>query len=487
MKPAPPALPDFARSLSEPTEAVPESNDARELLSSLAKLDPIAYDRSRETTAAQLGVRVTALDEAVRRTRQPTDDEQGSAVSFREIRPHAEAVSGAAMLGELTSTLQRFVVLPKFAPEAISLWIVLTYVIDCVRVAPILAICSPDKRCGKSTLLALLDRLVARALVSSNISPAALFRVVEKHRPTLLIDEADSFLRENEELRGVLNSGHTRDTAFVVRCVGDDSEPRRFSTWGCKAIALIGGLPGTLTDRAMVIEMQRKSPAERVQRLRHAPADLFEELAARIARWSQDHAEAIRQARPEIPDELHDRAQDNWEPLVAIADRAGGEWPTLARQVALALSDSAPTGDSLKVELLRDVQRIFVDLGEDRISSEDLVADLINDKERPWADYRHGRPITQKQLAGLLTPLHIISRAVRLKDGRNLKGYMREWFEDAFLRYTPSSETSHRHEPAPVRLVTDRASVTGSPCDVSLFPSQTRVVSPDVVYESWFS
>jgi putative DNA primase/helicase len=79
---------------------------------------------------------------------------------------------------------------------------------------------------------------------------------------SLLVDEADSFLGEKEELRGILNSGHTRDAAYVVRTVGDEHEPRRFSTWAAKAVAMIGHLPDTLADRSIIIPMRRRAPGE---------------------------------------------------------------------------------------------------------------------------------------------------------------------------------------------------------------------------------
>jgi putative DNA primase/helicase len=156
--------------------------------------------------------------------------------------------------------------------------------------------------------------------------------VIPRHRGVGAdaVDEADTFIRDSDDLRGILNSGHTRELAFVIRTVGDDHEPRKFSTWGAKAIALIGGLKDTLADRSIEVALKRKLPGEHVERLRHADPEVLHTLARRCARWAADHAEKIRAARPSMPDGLHDRAQDNWEPLIAIADLAGGDWPKLA-------------------------------------------------------------------------------------------------------------------------------------------------------------
>ena len=332
---------------------------------------------------------------------------------------------------------------------------------DTVGVAPILAFTSPEKRCGKTSALGVLNELVARPLSTSNITAPALFRTIEKWSPTLIIDEADTYIGESDELRGVINSGHTRSSAFVIRTVGDEHEPRRFSTWGAKAVALIGGLPDTLADRSIAIELRRKLPSERVQKLRHARGRVLEDLARKLVRWTTDNREQVRAARPALPETLHDRAGDNWEPLLAIADVAGGAWPTYARRAAEALSGGSPEGESLKVELLRDIQAAFTHKATDRLRSEDLVELLVSDKERPWAEYRNGKPLTQRQLARLLSTFQITSNTVRFDNVTTAKGYRLEQFEDAFARYIPASNRSLRHQPGSTQVVTDRSPGTG--------------------------
>lgn len=175
-------------------------------------------------------------------------------MEFEEPEPWPESVNGAVLLDDLLATCQRYLILPDGAGVALCLWIIHSWAHDAAHVSPVLGITSPSMRCGKSNVLKLLGALVYRTLHTSSITAAALFRAVEKWRPTLLIDEADSFLGDKEELRGVLNSGHSRSGAFVIRTVGKDFEPRRFSTWAPKAIAMIGKLPGTLADRSIRIE-----------------------------------------------------------------------------------------------------------------------------------------------------------------------------------------------------------------------------------------
>ena len=214
------------------------------------------------------------------------------------------------------------------------LWIASTWFVGIARVAPLLNVKSPQLRCGKSTLLALIGRLVPHPLLASNVTPAALFRTFEKCCPTLIIDEVDSFFSENGELRGIINSGHSRDTAFVVRTVGDDHEPRRFSTWGFKAIAGIGSRAATIEDRSITIELARKLPNEKVDRLRYSDPAEFEATARQLARWAIDYKAAIA-ARPAMPDSVTDRQADNWEGLFSIAAIAGGAWPRKALEAAL--------------------------------------------------------------------------------------------------------------------------------------------------------
>jgi putative DNA primase/helicase len=180
-------------------------------------------------------------------------------------------------------------------------------------------ITAPEKRCGKSVLLQLIGEMVLKPLSASCISPAALYRAIDAWSPTLLIDEFDTFADKNEPLRGVLNSGHTRHSAFTIVCSGDDNEPTRFGTWGAKALAGIGKLPETVMDRSILLELRRKLPHEQVSKLRHNKGSVFEVLSSKLMRFSQDHSEAIRYARPNMPDSLNDRAADNWEPLLAIA------------------------------------------------------------------------------------------------------------------------------------------------------------------------
>jgi putative DNA primase/helicase len=425
-------------------EEPPASSDDAEIRR-LADLAPLDYGRARKAAAKKLGIPVGILDRAVDAERNEGSEHlQGQAIELSPPEPWDEPVDGDAVLDEISMCLTAYVVMSRLKADAIALWVVYTYLIDRAQTAPRLVIKSPEKRCGKTTLLSLLSLLVARALPASNVSPAALFRVIEKWHPTLLLDEADSFIALGgasptpgaEELRGLLNSGHTRGTAFVLRTVGDDHEPRPFSTFAAIAIALIGKLPGTVEDRSIVIPLARRLPSERVVRFRFDRPDAIREIARRIQRWVDDAGAEIVRLDPEVTGQLNDRAVDNWRLLFAIADAAGGEWPERARAAAIELSrEGAVDQTSTGTLLLGDIRFCFQKRGTDRLASEELVDALVAREDRPWAEWRAGRSLTKNGLASLLRKFGIAPTTFRMDDGRLRKGYYNAAFKDAFERY----------------------------------------------------
>jgi putative DNA primase/helicase len=367
----------------------------------LAALPDIQYERERKTAAQRLGVRTSILDKLVSAERGPTGNlvTGGRPLELTEPEPWPESVDGAALLDEIEVVFRSFVICEPAAAVAVSLWIAATWFADHVKVAPIANIRSPEPRCGKTTVLDFLSRVTRRPLTAANISASAIFRTIEKFQPALLIDEADAFFGRNDELRGVINSGHSRQSAYVVRTVGDDHELQTFSTWGFKAIAGIGRRTATVEDRSITIALKRKLPGEKVDRLHHAEPGLFESLARKLARFAQDHDRTVAAARPEMPNALNDRQQDNWEPLLAIADVAGGHWPQKTREASLAMSGRKAETGSITEELLTDIRSIFDEHQVDRLPSETLVGALVAMPDCPWAEANKGRAITQNWLA----------------------------------------------------------------------------------------
>jgi hypothetical protein len=235
-------------------------------------------------------------------------------------------------------------------------------------------------------------------------------------RPTLLLDEGDTFLPQNEELRGILNSGHRRGGA-VLRIVGDDHEPRQFTTYAPCAIAMIGKLPGTLADRSIAIELQRRLVDEPVEPFRFDQTKHFDQYTSKAARWAADNSDHLRAIDPAMPVGVLNRMADNWRPLLAIAEIAGGDWPERARR-ALGAIRATPEDDSSRVHLLSDIRATFVDRAADRLASGELVEALVAIEGRPWAEWKAGRPLSTNGLARLLKPLQIKPRVARVGDRR---------------------------------------------------------------------
>lgn len=437
-------------------------------LERLAGMSELGYERERKSAADRLGMRAAVLDTMVGRLRAPeTSGGKGRPLKLPMAEPWDQPVDGRVLLAELTAAIRKHVVVEEGAAEAVALWVLHAYTLDAFVCSPRLGITSPEKGCGKSTLLDVVSKLVPRALPTCNVTPAAIFRTIEAVQPTLLIDEADTFLTEDaSELRGILNSGHRRIGA-VTRLVGDDHEPRMFSTWAATAIAAIGRLPDTLEDRSVPIRLRRRRPDEPVEPLRIDRTPHLDRLARMAARWAADTFEQLRDADPVLPASITNRAADNWRPLIAIADAIGGDWPERARQVALALTAGQDGQSSMKAMLLEDI-RVVLSRGKlDRISSAHLVSALVELDGRPWAEWRHGKPLTPNALARLLTPFGVTPMTIRLSASRTAKGYMRIAFGDAFARYLPAqNDTASRDDENQAPLAPFEAS-QDSECDAS--------------------
>lgn len=414
--------------------ALPQTDD--EAIAWLAALKPLEYDRVRAEKAKALKVRPATLDSMVKAERESLQQDDSS---FADIEPWHEAIEPAQLLDDITHTIQRFIVLDKHQAQVAALWVSACWFIDVIDCAPIALINAPERACGKTQLLTVLARLAPRAAQASGISPSVLFRMIEAYQPTLFIDEIETVLKDNEPLRGLINAGHTRDSAFVWRSVakGDDFEPKRFTVWGMKAIAGINAikLAETVTSRAIVFELRRKTDSEMVERLSRAEAGLFKTLASKLARFRDDYTDAVQQARPALPEALGDREQDNFEPLLQVASVAGGHWLDTAINAALRLSNATQTPMSSANELLADIQEIFDTKKVIKITTSELITALCDDTEKSWATYNRGKPLSPRQLSSKLKDYGIASKTIRINPYDTAKGFECEQFNDAFERY----------------------------------------------------
>jgi putative DNA primase/helicase len=441
----------------------------------LAGLPDLTYGRQRKEAAANIGLSVAWLDKLVRTKKaefvaqaggngEGDSGGQGRAINLPAPEPWPHAVDGAELLSAITKAVLRHMVMEDGAAESVALWAVHTHALDAFGITPRLSITSPRPQCGKTTLLDILYRLVVRPLLAGNVSAASVFRVVEVAQPTLLVDEADTFLPGNDELRGVMNSGHRRGGS-VIRVVGEAMEVREFSTFAPAAIAMIGHLPGTLADRSVPIMLKRKRADEPVESFRYDRTQELDQLARMCARWAADNIGRLRIADPEVPPNLYNRAADNWRPLLAIADAAGGEWPARTRGIAANTVDA----DQVKrIGLLADIREVFETRKVDRIKSADLAATLVAMEGHSWAEFgKSGKPLSANSLARMLANDSISPNTLRWGE-ETAKGYERAQFEDAFARYLPSPQ---------IPTVTP-----SQPADSLGFPADSQPSQPEPCY-----
>ncbi len=355
---------------------------------------------------------------------------QGTTFVVEETVPWDGAVGGADALDEVADLFDAYLYATRESLDALTLWTAYSHTYDSFGLSPILDISSPTKRCGKSTGVVVIRHTSRAPLLSGNITPAALFRAVEAWKPTLLIDEADTFAKMSDELRGILNAGHTRDTAFVVRAEGDANEPRLFSTWAPKVVAAIGRLPDTIEDRSIRIVLTRK-PVGIVKRDAFDPEGVrqdCEQPRRKLARFVLDNLDEIASAKVERPDGLHDRAWNNWRPLFAVAAAAGGDWPKRAVEAAKALNPSSDDGDTEDVGTLalRHVWEVLEPAGE--LATVDILVYLIAKDEGPWAKWWEAQVAKGElkgpsaRLAKLLKPFGIKPKQLWIDD-KKVRGY----------------------------------------------------------------
>jgi Protein of unknown function (DUF3631) len=348
----------------------------------------------------------------------------------------------AGSLDEISDLLDKHLVITPQQACIVTLWIAHTYKFHEFQHTPRLAITAPEKQCGKSTLLNFLGELVSEPHKTDNITAASMFRRIEANpRVTFLIDEADTFLVENTEMRNVINSGFERPGS-VTRNIRRNSEwvPADFSTFCPVAIAGIGSLPATIADRAIPISLKRRAHDEKVERLQRGDP-ILKTLKEQLLAWGQS-TDLADHMNPDIPTALSDRQGDISIPLLAIADGAGGEWPQKAREALLAVfithranEDTAGIGSTL----LADIRDIFAIDGQDFLPSK-TICKLLEEKEgRLWPDYDRGKPINPNHLARLLAPFEIRPTNKRTEKGV-LKGYWKSDFEDAWRRYTQNGD-----------------------------------------------
>jgi hypothetical protein len=354
--------------------------------------------------------------------------------------PAPGPADGAELLGQLAAALTRYVVLPSAeSADAVTCWIAASHGQQAFEHATRLVIKSPEKRCGKSRLMDVIEATCGQPMITVNISPAALVRSIGDDPPTLLLDEADTVFGrkagadQHEDLRGILNAGHQRNRPYVRWDVATRSR-ENCPTFAMAALAAIGDMPDTIEDRAVIIHMRRRAAGETARPFRQRrdrPA--LRELGERVGAWVSEHLDELRDAEPAMP--LEDREADTWEPLIAIGDLAGGDWPARIRKAAEVLTAAASDSQaSLGVRLLTDLRNVFAD--EPQLASAQIIARLCAMPEAPWSTLAKGAPIDQRKLATLLRPYDVRPHTVRIGPDTP-RGYEAADLHDAWARYVP--------------------------------------------------
>jgi len=416
---------------------LPAAFSDEEAFDRLAALTPAQYDRVRQAEATSLGIRLETLDAEVAKCRPDVSyDAQARAVKLQPVEPWPEPVDGSEVLTQVTARFTLHIVLPPGAAVELALWEAHVHAFGAFLHTPRLNLSSPEPECGKTTTLDLLATMAPRALRTENITAPVLFRLVDQHQPTLFLDEVDTYLPRAEELRGLLNAGH-KQGACAYRCEGDGNAVRAFKAFAPAVLSGIGTLPETLHDRSIRVLLLPADPKQISARFDSRHHEIEDVLCRKLARWAQDNFAALRACDPVMPATAYNRVADNWRPLFAIAEVAGGDWPRLLLEAYTQLNRQRTLPNHQFSTLLANICRIFTRAGTTRISSKQLAEALraLPDHQllSPPSTINQQAPLTPALLARRLHRFGINPRTMRI-GGRCVKGYHLSDFTEALAR-----------------------------------------------------
>lgn len=395
----------------------------------LAKLDDIKITLALGEVAKRFNVSKDKILALV------SEQKQGQLVA--EIEPYHEPVTHDEIYTALYSLIHEHMAIDEPLKVAFVLWVIFTYLTDISDFAPIAWITAPERQCGKSTLLGLFDRVVNKPMAFNNITQAVLYRVMEQFKPTLLIDEIDTSLKDKNELLGIVNAGYSRHASNVPRMNQDKGGiVEKFDVFGAKVFSGIGEMKGTFASRAIRFELRRKTDSDKVKRFnnRTLPYETTNELQRKVKRWAVDNRQAVQAVETPLL-QINDRDFDNWEILLQIATVLGVYDKALQACLIICNRKDEP---SLNEMLLSDIREVFT---TERISSVDLLERLKADSEKYWSTYNNGTPLNVHQLAKKLKSFGIKSKAMRIKGEQGtVKGYERTDFVKVWANYLPAHE-----------------------------------------------
>ena len=320
--------------------------------------------------------------------------------------------------------------------DVLAVWTAMTYVMDHLEIAPMLYINSPVAQCGKSTVLKLLSAFCHNSRMVSKISPAAIYRLIERDQPTLFFDEADRLLRGNTELNGIINAGHARFEAKVIinqKLPNGNWEPTEFPVWCAKAITGIGGQDDTLVSRSIVISLRRKLITETVKPVRFNLVQSHEATRSELTAWAKEFAPVSEAEMMPYLQANTDRGTDNWLALGIIARRVSSDWERRIQDGLTAIEKrTGSDSQSISIQMLTDVRRAVSEDTKSEWTSADLYNEVVYNDENDWTRFDHGREITKKKFTQLLSEFGITS-----KKRQKANVFYVSDLEEAFKRYLP--------------------------------------------------
>jgi hypothetical protein len=384
-----------------------------------------------------------AVEDAGERKLAPT--ERRDRRDGQDRRVFLEGYGG--VVRQVAEYLSKYIALPETSILVASAWVAASHLADRWAKFPHLAITSPEKRCGKTTLLELLGYLCFHSISTANISPACMYRLIEQEHPTLLLDEAQSLTRLGSESAEVLRELLNASIEKNAKCYrsGSKGEVHGFCIYGPKIVALIGTLDATLADRCLPIRIRRKTKEDQVALIKSkVVAKDGEEIKKALMSWAAENAEEIDKVYETLePFEINNyRMADLLLPLQVVLKTASpGKAESDLRKYADEIDgmDSEVEKMSNGTRLLIAVKEIFETItvnGASYIPTVRLVEELVKRTEEPWPRYCRGEPITPEALANLLRPYGI--RSAKSKDQKS-RGFYAVAFEKTWEEFLPPS------------------------------------------------
>jgi putative DNA primase/helicase len=462
------------------TAAIAPLSFAREA-ERLAQLSRTEYEKARRRVAEVQGVRVSHLDREVSRLRAPAgdDDDIARLAKSAEDVPWSDPIPPlAAIFDTATKAMASFLIAPAAYYDIMTLWSAVSYLVQSEVIAlpimPQLAFQSEGPESGKSTALEIVATLCSRGILRSSYTGATLFRQINEQQVTYCLADLHTIMTDpRSEIHAVIKACHRRAEAFVDRTEEHSGGARYVATyrcWSALAWASIGPMTPEMHGRAIVLPLQPALPEESTGLDHTSPSrsSILIDARRQVTAWA---AKVIELPTPAMPSTLWSRSADNWRPLLAVAELAGGDWPQRAlaaieavRKVerrpdlrerlltairdafyAQARADAVREANKAGTPLSDDVINAITPKPDTRIATLDLLDALNNDEESGLGQANHGRGITaywlRDHLRGLLNPpgsreWQEVIGTVR----KHVRGYEWHQFAETIRRHLPSQK-----------------------------------------------